>query len=238
MDCKIIEVEQGSDAWLNLRRCRITASRLGDVMAAPSTKRYADYQTQIAQELSGIEQPEKDSPWFAHGKEMEPRALAAYDWKYKEEMGGKSLVHDVFLVHHEYDWLGCSPDGLVPIYKPTDDPDVSIFTGDYSAGVEVKCRALYKNYRQETQKADHFELIDATKSVSPAYRFQVQGAMWVTGLESWFMVNYYEGPDLDGAPQRKLHRVEIPRDDELIDKMELRCLAFIHECYEIAGLEV
>ena len=52
------------------------------------------------------------------------------------------------------------------------------------------------------------------------------------------MVNYYEGPELDGHPQRLLHRVAIPRDDELIDNMELRCLAFIRECYEIAGLEV
>lgn len=227
IDCKIIEVKQGSDKWLNLRRCRITASRLGDVMAAPSTQRYMDYQTQIAQELSGIEQPEKDSPWFAHGKEMEPRALGAYDWRFRDELKDKNgkpatLIHDVFLVHNEYDWLGCSPDGLYP---------------DYTEGVEVKCRALYKNYRQEVQMAEHFELIDGRKCVSPEYRFQVQGAMWVTGLEQWKYANYYEGPNLDGEPQRKLHVVDIPRDEELIDKMELRALAFIRECYEIAGLE-
>ncbi len=221
MDCKIIEVEQGSEVWLNQRRCRITCSRLGDVMAKPSTKRYQDYQTQIAQELSGIEQPEKDSPWFAHGKEMEPRALAAYDWKFKDEMAGKPLIHDIFLVHEEYDWLGCSPDGLYH---------------DHSEGVEVKCRELYKNYRKETQRADDMELVDARKCVSPEYRFQVQGAMWVTGFEQWKYVNYYEGPDLDGQPQRKLHVVDIPRDEELINKMELRALVFIRECYEIAGL--
>jgi hypothetical protein len=191
-------------------------------MSKPSTQRYQDYQTQIAQELSGIEQPEKDSPWFAHGKEMEPRALAAYDWQHKDEMAGKPLVHDVFLVHNEYDWLGCSPDGLYH---------------DHSAGVEVKCRALYKNYRLAVQMAEHFELIDARKCVAPEYRFQVQGAMWVTGFEEWKYANYYEGNDLDGNPQRKLHVVDIPRDDELIDKMELRALAFIRECYEIAGLE-
>ena len=222
IDCKIIVVEQGSDAWLNLRRCRITASRVADVMAKPSTKRYQDYQTQLAQELSGIEQPEKDSPWFAHGKEMEPRALAAYDWKYADEMDRKPLIHDVFLVHNEYDFLGCSPDGLYH---------------DYSAGVEVKCRALYKNYRTEVQMADHFEMINPLRCVSPEYRFQVQTSMMVTGLESWWYVNYYEGKDLNGEHQRKLHRVEIPRDEEFIDKIELRCLVFIKEVYEIAGLE-
>lgn len=227
MDCKIEYVKQGSDEWDELRSCRITCSRLGDVMANPSTQRYQEYQTQIAQALSGIVQPEKDAPWFAHGKEMEPRALAAYDWKYRTELIDKegkpaTLLHDVFLVHNEYDWFGCSPDGLYP---------------DLTEGVEVKCRALYKNYRMAVQIADNFELIDATKSVAPAYRFQVQGAMWMTGFERWKYANYYEGDNLDGEPQRKLHVVDIPRDDELIDAMELRALAFIRECYEIAGLE-
>ena len=222
MDCKIELVEQGSDAWLNLRRCRITCSRLGDVMANPKTGRYQDYQTQIAQELNGIEQEEEEAPWFAHGKALEPRALAAYEWKYKQEIGTEPLLHDVFLVHNEYDWLGCSPDALYP---------------DHSEGVEVKCRELYKNYRHNVQLADHFELIDARKCVAPNYRFQVQGAMWLTGFDSWWYVNYYEGEDFEGEPQRRLHRVEIPRDQELIDKMELRALAFIRECYEIAGKE-
>ena len=109
-----------------------SASRLGDVMASPTTQRYQDYQTQIAQELSGIEIPEEDSPWFAHGKEMEPRALAAYDWRFMDELKDKdgkpaTLIHDVFLVHNEYDWLGCSPDGLYP---------------DHTEGVEVKCRSV------------------------------------------------------------------------------------------------
>lgn len=220
IDCKVIEIEQGSDDWLDLRRGRITCSRLGDVMAKPSTQRYQDYQQQIAQEMCGIEQEEVDAPWFEHGKALEPRALAAYDWKYAEEMGRKPLVHDVFLAHNDYDWLGCSPDGLYH---------------DHSQGIEIKCRALYKNYRMHTQMADHFELVNPLKCVQPEYRFQIQGAMWVTGLESWWYVNYYEGPDLDGNPQRKLHRVEIPRDENLINKMELRSLAFIRECYEIAG---
>ena len=218
MDCKIIRVEQNSDEWLNLRRCRITCSRLGDVMAKPTTKRYQEYQRQIAQELCGIEHPEKDAPWFAHGKELEPRAIGAYQFRYNVQ-----LERNVFLVHKEYDWLGCSPDGLYP---------------DHTQGVEVKCRALYKNYRMAKQMAEHFASVNPLRAVEPGYRFQVQGAMWVTGLEHWWYVNYYEGEDLNGVPQRKLHRVEIPRDQELIDEMELRCMAFMSECYEIAGLEI
>lgn len=223
IDCKISQVEQGGDEWLELRRGRITCSRLGDVMAKPTSQRYQNYQTQIAQELCGIEQEEQDAPWFAHGKALEPRALAAFEWKYKEHIGTEPLLHDVFLVHNEYDWLGCSPDGLYP---------------DFSEGVEVKCRALYKNYRKEVARAEKFELINPLKCVSPEYRFQVQGGMWVTGLDRWKYVNYYEGPDLDGNPQRKLHVVDIPRDENLINQMELRALVFMRECYEIAGKEI
>ena len=84
------------------------------------------------------------------------------------------------------------------------------------------------------QMADHYELIDATKSDAPEYRHQVQGAMWITGFERWKYANYferwkyanyYEGDNLDGEPQRKLHVVDIPRDDELIDTLprRLRC---------------
>ena len=81
MDCKIIEVEQGSDEWLDLRRGRITASRLKRVMSKPSTKGYQELQRLIAQELNGYEPVEEDAPWFAHGKEQEPRALALYSWQ-------------------------------------------------------------------------------------------------------------------------------------------------------------
>ena len=90
---------------------------------------------------------------------------------------------------------------------------------------------MYKNL------AEHFELRDATKALPAQDRHQVQGAMWLTGLEQWWYVNYYEGKDMDGNAQRKIHRVEIPRDQDLIDRMTLRGLAFIRECYEIAGLK-
>ena len=53
MDCKIIKVEQGSDEWLALRRSRITASRLADVMADPKTKRYQQYRREKVLELLG-----------------------------------------------------------------------------------------------------------------------------------------------------------------------------------------
>ena len=53
MDCRIVKVEQGSDEWLALRRSRVTASRLADVMAKPDTKRYQKYRREKVLELLG-----------------------------------------------------------------------------------------------------------------------------------------------------------------------------------------
>jgi hypothetical protein len=215
LDCRIISVEQGSDEWLDLRRTRITCSRLGDVMAKPETKRYKRYREEKVQELLGKKQVEESPEWAQHGKENEGRALSAYEYRY-----GVEVEHNAFLISNKYDWLSCSPDLLnLP---------------DYQEGGEIKCRALYKNYRKyRRQCAD----LNGTTAACPAEnRHQVQGAMWVTGFKRWFFINYYIGSDLEGGMAQKVERVSVPRDDKLIAAMEERCVEFMTECYETAGL--
>lgn len=58
----------------------------------------------------------------------------------------------------------------------------------------------------------------------------------LTGFQRWAFINYYIGSNLEGGIAQKLHRVWIPRDDDLIAAMEERAVEFIAECYEIAGL--
>lgn len=215
MDCRVISVEQGTDEWLDLRRCRITASRLGDVMAKPDTKRYEEYRQEIVLELLGNTHVEKSPEWARHGRENEPRALAGYEWKY-----GLDVAHDLFLISNKYDWLAASPDFL---HLP-----------NYEAGGEVKCRALYKNYRKARAEAEKFA--GSVRAAPASDRRQVQGAMWLTGFSHWWYVNYYIGDDLDGGMTQKIHRIQIPRDQKMIDDMEMRCLKFMRECYEMAGL--
>lgn len=212
MECIVVPVRQGSEEWEALRRCRITASRIGDVMARPDSKRYRQYRSQIVCELLGAEFENEDEPWFAHGKEMEPRALAAYQYRYNVR-----IKHDIFLIHHKYEWLGGSPD---------------IITADEREGGEVKCRKLYKAYR--AAREDIRKRLAAGKpACPPEHRWQIQTGMWLTGLDSWWYINYYEN-EKDG--RRKLHRVLIERDDKIIAQMEKRCVAFMKECYELAGL--
>lgn len=215
MDCKVIAVEQGSDEWLDLRRNRITCSRLADVMAKPTTKRYQQYQREKVREMLGYRQVEETPEWAQHGKENEPRAIGAYEWKYELD-----VEHNVFLVSNKYDWLAGSPDML---HLP-----------HYDDGLEIKCRALYKNYRKYRNLAEEHE--GTTKACPAENRHQVQGFNMLTGFKRWGFVNYYIGSNLEGGIAQKLHRVWIPRDDALISQMEERAKVFIAECYEEAGL--
>jgi hypothetical protein len=220
MDCRIIRVEQGSDEWLALRRSRITASRLGDVMAKPDTKRYQQYRREKVLELLGNENVEEAPEWARHGRENEDKAIAGYEYKYAVD-----VEHDVFMISSQYDWLAASPD-MLQLAPEADE--------EFDQGAEVKCRALYKNYKLERQRA-----IDkkGTTGACPACdRHQVQGNIWVSGWRYWWYVNYYIGDDLEGGMVNKIHRVGIPRDQKLIDEMEVRCLKFMKECYELAGL--
>jgi len=215
MDCRIISVEQGSDEWLDLRRNRITCSRLADVMAKPTTKRYQQYQREKIKEMLGFRQVEETPEWATHGKEHEPRAIGAYEWRYELD-----VEHDIFMVSDKYDWLGGSPDLL---HLP-----------NYDDGGEIKCRALYKNYRKYRDLAKKYE--GTTRACPAENRHQVQGFCMLTGFDRWGFINYYIGSNLEGGMIQRLHRVWVPRDDKLISQMEERAKIFIAECYEEAGL--
>lgn len=203
---KVIEVVQGSDAWHALRRGRITASHMGDVMAGKHTKRYLDYRQAIAMELLGFEEDEESARWFEHGKAMEPYARGAYEWKY-----GCELTADVFCIHPKYDWLACSPDGL---RKP-----------DLDQPIEIKCREKLRTYQSKVADSIRLGRID------PTYRAQVQGQIWVMGVPSLEFVEYYHDQE---QRVRKMHVTPVARDDAYIEKMEERCLEFMLECYQLA----
>lgn len=184
-------------------------------MAGKETKRYAQYRREKTKELLGFKGQEKTPEWAEHGKKNEPYALAGYEYKFEVE-----IAHNVFLISNKHDWLSCSPDFLqLP---------------EYLEGGEIKCRALYKNYRKFRRLArDHAGTIKACPAPD---RHQVQGAMWVTGFKRWYYVNFYIGSDLEGGMIQRIHRQAIVRDNKLIEAMEVRCLKFMAECYEEAGL--
>lgn len=206
VSCKLVEVEQGSDKWDELRAGRLTASRMHKVMSKPTTKGYQQEQQRLVLELLGHREPEADAHWQDHGRQGEPFARGAYCWKFDVE-----VTADVFCIHPEYDWMAASPDGLV--------------LPDYDKAIEIKCRKALNTYVKKVSDSRRLERID------PIYKPQVQAQMWVMGLDELDYVEFWRDPD--GA-KSKMHVTTVERDQEYIDRMEERALIFMREAYELA----
>ena len=109
----VLDFEQGTAEWLNARAGKVTASKIGDVMAKIKTGESAarkDYRAQIVAEIltgkpQGSTFANEEMRW---GTEQEPLARAAY-----ETAKGVMVDQVGFVVHPTIDRAGCSPDGLV-----------------------------------------------------------------------------------------------------------------------------
>src|SRR3990167_3681731 len=113
----IHEIEQGSQAWYNLRNGRITSTRLKEVIGRTSSKLIYEM---IAEKYEAKENYQSSE--MSEGVLKEPWAID----KYEEETGQKVTMVG-FITKGED--LGLSPDGLIGKKK----------------GVEVKCPSLSKH---------------------------------------------------------------------------------------------
>jgi putative phage-type endonuclease len=105
-------MEQGSDAWFNIRIGKVTASRVADVLAKTKTGYSTtrdNYMAQlVCERLTGQKGESFTNAAMQHGTETEPLARAAYEARYDV------LVDDVgFVSHPTIEMSGASPDGLV-----------------------------------------------------------------------------------------------------------------------------
>ena len=111
---RVIDVEQGSPRWLQIRTGLITASRVGDAIAVLKRKdgesaARAKYRMElITERLTGFATDHYVSPDMERGTELEPFARAAY------EVERDVMVDRVGLVlHPAWDFASASPDGLI-----------------------------------------------------------------------------------------------------------------------------
>lgn len=111
---KIIDFPQGSPEWFGARVGRVTASRIGAVIAKgrggeASATRAAYMGELIAETLTGqpcnVFQGNADTE---RGTEEEPNARAAYEVRHKVMVDSVGLV-----IHPSIERSGASPDGLV-----------------------------------------------------------------------------------------------------------------------------
>lgn len=181
----IYECEQHSEAWHEARIGRITGTRFKNLMSKESTASYQDLLTDIACEIiTGRAEDNYVSPAMEKGIETEPEARKEYENSFDTEIRQVGFViPDEGNKYH--DWIGVSPDGL------THDNGM----------IEIKCPLM----------KTHFEYIEGGKLPSE-YRYQVQGQLFVTGLEYCDFVSYCEG--------MKLFVVRVFPDVELFAEFE------------------
>lgn len=156
--------QQRTPEWFKERSGKFTGSRFADVLSrnkrtgAPN-KAYHDLIWQIVVErLTGV--PTEGPNGFAlqWGQDVEPYAREAYELE-----TGLVVSQTGFIIHPEFEFVGCSPDGLI----------------GKDGGLEMKC-----------PKSSEIHLERFLSGIPEEYIPQVHGSMWVTGREWWDFVSY------------------------------------------------
>ena len=103
---------QGSEAWIDARRGKVTASRVADVTAKTKTgwgAGRANYMAElICERLTDCTAPSFINDAMRWGTETEPQARDAY-----AALKGVDVMEIAFIDHPEIVMSGASPDGLV-----------------------------------------------------------------------------------------------------------------------------
>ena len=163
---RVLCEQQHTPEWFAAKRGRISASSAHIALMGRNTKGRVAYVAKLADDREGV--PDFDEvdvkPWFVDGIFYESWARGWYEFKYDRD-----VVQTGFVVHDEYDWIGCSPDGLV---------------GDDGL-IEIKFRKWLRTY-------DEMARVQVIKRDVMA---QTQTQLFVTGREWVDYVNYWRADE-------------------------------------------
>ena len=168
---RVLNDEQGSDAWLQSRLGVVTASNFGKILSPTGKKstQVNDYVNKlVAESITGVVEPFYKSDAMQRGNDLEPEAKNMYELIKGVE------VYETGLIKHDDIEAGCSPDGLVMHMTPI---------GERTAisGLEIKCPLAH----------NHVEYLRKNE-VPSKYIPQIQGCMWITGAQYWDFMSYNE----------------------------------------------
>jgi hypothetical protein len=166
-------MQQRSDAWYNIKAGRVTGTSFAELVSKESTIGYKRLVNRLASEIIIGKADERDKSYT--NELMEESLDMEADAKNKYEEITEAYIDDVGFITPDKgeftEWIGVSPDGLIDEHE-----------NKYRGGLETKC-SLAKT---------HIGYIEA--GVLPnEYKHQVQGALFVTGLEYWDFMSYYPG---------------------------------------------
>jgi len=116
-----INVQQGTDEWLQARLGVLTASNFSKFITPggkASTQAEGEINKLIAERITGQRADMFTTPWMERGTELEPKARELFEF-----MTNHSVNQVGLMLMDDYQ-IGCSPDGIIG-----------------SAGLEIKCPA-------------------------------------------------------------------------------------------------
>ncbi len=164
---KIHNVEQGSQAWFDLRLGVPSASRFKDLLTntgKPSASSKPYMHELLAERLSGKRFDGFDTFHMKRGRDLEPEAADVFSFQ-------QDLVcREIGFVTNDDMTVGCSPDRL------TED-----------SGLEIKC----------PMHTTHIKYLLDYKNdgaMPSEYYAQVQGTMWLMDFQDYWFMSYH--PDL------------------------------------------
>jgi hypothetical protein len=180
---KVLCETQRTPEWFAAKRGRISASCAQFALAGRRTKTRRNYVLKLADDIEGIPDfAEQDNPpWFTDGVFYESWARGWYSFK-----NDVDVLETGFVVHDDYSFIGCSPDGLV----------------GNDGMVEIKYRKYLRTFKQHAQ-AEITRTVDA----------QVQTQMFVCDRQWCDYVNYWRSIEHD---QEKGHIQRVYRNDAYI----------------------
>lgn len=159
----IYDVEQGSEAWFDLRCGRITASKFATLMSGESTKGYTDLLHETAgQIVSRTMEESYSNSIMERGIELEPEARMFYEDIKDVDAEEVGFVTNELILP---EYVGVSPDGMIR---------------EENGGLEIKCPLTKTHVR--------YLLGDRLPN---EYKWQVQGQMFVMEADYVDFMSYY-----------------------------------------------
>lgn len=188
-------MEQGSEAWFDVRCGRITASKFKDMMSGESTLGYKGLLYSVAgQIVSGEMEPTYSSPAMERGVELEPEARLFY-----EEIMQVDVKEYGFITNEDIytDYVGISPDGVIE---------------EENGLLEIKCPLM----------KTHVGYVLADR-LPDEYKWQVQGQLLVTGADYCDFMSYY--PNMNPFikriyPDPEMHKALLDRMNLSVEKIK------------------
>jgi len=195
-------MEQRTAEWFEKRAGKFTGSRFKSLMAmtksGPSTSRKNLITTLAVERITGTCMETYCNAAMQRGIDLEPLAREAY-----EDANMVAVEEVAFIQHPKYDFVSCSPDGMV---------------GD-DGMVEFKCPSAQDKHLQALLTGAH----------TVEYKWQLQGQLWVAG-RSWVDAVSWD-PRFPVGAQGATYRIE--RDEDMITKLEEACITADKEVEEI-----